>query len=317
MQELEFKILAYINDELNKKERIQVEQWVALSEANQRAFNEIEKIYLSAKVDTSNFHPNVDRAWETVARAIDQSKTSGKAMIYRIAAMITLVIGLGFVVFNYQNQENQHIAKTLDNEIKKIELADGSVVWLNENSIFTYPKQLAEDERVVALVGQAYFDIAKDPQRPFKILGEQTSVEVLGTSFDLISRANYSNVNVTSGRVAFGLVDDEDIHVILEKDNQATYSSNTLVKNERINENASSWMTKNFIFKSSPLSVVAKTLSQHFDVKIKVDDAIRDCLITSSFEDKELSEILETLEAIANIKKELKGKAIKLTGPGC
>ena len=259
----------------------------------------------------------MDRAWEAVAQAMDHSKTSGKAVLYRIAAMITLVIGLGFVVFQYQSQEDLHIAKTIDNEIIKIELADGSVVWLNENSVFTYPKQLAEDERIVSLVGQAYFEIAKDAKRPFKIIGEQTSVEVLGTSFDLISRANYSNVNVTSGRVAFGLIDNEEIQVVLEKGNQATYSSNTLVKNESINENASAWMTKDFVFKSSPLSVVVESLSQHFDVKIKVDDTIKNCLITSSFEDKELDEILETLEAIANIKNEMKGKTIKLTGPGC
>ena len=53
------------------------------------------------------------------------------------------------------------------------------------------------------------------------------------------------------------------------------------------------------------------------DVKIKADDTIKNCLITSSFENKELDEILSILEAIANIKNEKKGKIIRLTGPGC
>ncbi|SMD37923.1 FecR family protein [Reichenbachiella faecimaris] len=317
MQELEFKILAYIKGELSENEQLQVEQWVAQSDANQQVFNEIEKIYLSSELNTSNFTPDVDSAWNTVISAIDQSNTSGKSMLYRIAVMITLVVGLGLIAFQYQNQDDLHVARTSDNEIKKIELADGTVVWLNENSVFSYPQKLSGDERVVELVGQAYFEVAKDPQRPFRILGEQTAVEVLGTSFDFISRTNYSNINVTSGIVAFELIDNDEIKVVLEKGTQATYKSNQLIKNEGFDENASSWMTKDFVFKSSPLSVVVEKLSQHFDVKIKVDDAIKNCLITSSFENKELDEILDTLEAIANIKNEKKGKTIKLTGPGC
>ncbi|MEO9804866.1 MAG: FecR domain-containing protein [Reichenbachiella sp.] len=317
MQELEFKILAYLKGELNKNEQHQVEQWVAASDANRQTFDDFEKIYKSSEINLDHFNPDVDRAWQVVTDAIDHSKKSSRIMLYRLAAMITLVIGLGFIVFQYQSTSDQHVATTSDNEIKKIELADGSVVWLNENSVFTYPKEMDEDERLVSLVGQAYFDIARNPERPFKISGQKTMVEVLGTSFNLISESNYSNVNVTSGRVAFALTDNEEIRVVLEKGSQATFEQNRLVKNDSFNENASSWMTKDFVFKSSPLSQVVEILSEHFDVKIKVDDAIKNCLITSAFEDKELDEILDTLEAIANIKNEKKGKTIKLTGPGC
>ncbi|WP_422362280.1 FecR family protein [Reichenbachiella sp.] len=317
MQELEFKVLAYLKGELNTKERQQVEQWVALSDANQRAFDEIEKIYLSSEISFSKFNPNVDRAWESVANAIQESKSSGQAILYRVAAAVTLIMGLGFIVFQYQNQTDQLVAKTAEDEVKKLELADGSIVWLNENSTFSYSEKMNEEERVVSLDGQAYFDVARDAERPFRIIGKKATVEVLGTSFDLVSKANYANVNVTSGRVAFGSSKDEEVKVILEKGNQATFSGKRLAKNDSFNDNASSWMTKDFVFKSSPLSQVVKTLGDHFEVKIKVDDAIKNCLITSSFEDKDLDEILSTLEAIANIKNERKGKTIKLTGPGC
>lgn len=317
MQELEFKIQAYLKDELDTNERQQVEQWVALSDANQRAFDEIEKIFLSSEISFTDFQPDVDRAWASVANAISESKSTGHAMLYRVAAIITLVIGLGFIVFQYQNQSEELVSSTSEGEIKKIELADGSIIWLNENSTFSYPQKMDDEERVVALKGQAYFDVAKDTERPFKIIGQKASVEVLGTSFDLISKANYANVNVTSGRVAFGSSSDDDVKVVLEKGSQATFKGNTLAKNDTFNDNASSWMTKDFVFKSSPLYEVVETLSDHFDVKIKVDDAIKNCLITSSFEDKELDEILNILEAIANIKNEKNGKTIKLTGPGC
>ncbi|MEP3390642.1 MAG: FecR domain-containing protein [Reichenbachiella sp.] len=314
---MEFKILAYLKGELNAKERQQVEQWVALSDANQRAFDEIEKIYLSSEISFTNFQPDVDRAWKSVANAIGESKSAGQNILYKVAAVITLIVGLGFIVFQYQNQSEQLIAKTTDGEIRKLELADGSIIWLNENSTFSYSKKMNEDQRVVSLDGQAYFDVAKDSERPFVILGEKATVEVLGTSFDLVSKATYANVNVTSGRVAFGSSSDEEVKVILEKGNQATFNGNKLAKNDSFNDNASSWMTKDFMFKSAPLSQVAETLSEHFNVKIKVDEAIKNCLITSSFEDKELDEILSTFEAIANIKNERNGKTIKLTGPGC
>ena len=231
--------------------------------------------------------------------------------------MITLVVGLGFAVYQFNFQQDLITAKTANDEIIRIELADGSVLWLNENSEFTYSKNMDDDERVVSLNGQAYFDIAKDPNRPFRIIGEKATVEVLGTSFDLISREKYANVNVTSGKVSFGMTENEEVSVVLEKGHQATVKENKLVKNDAFNENASSWMTKDFVFKSLPLSEVAETLSEYFDVKFKVDDTIKNCLITSSFEDKSLDEILSTLEAIASIKNEKKGKSIKLTGPGC
>ncbi|MDW3211123.1 MAG: FecR domain-containing protein [Reichenbachiella sp.] len=314
---MEFKILAYLKGELNAKERQQVEQWVALSDANQRAFDEIEKIYLSSEISFTNFQPDVDRAWKSVANAIGESKSGGQNILYKVAAVITLIVGLGFIVFQYQNQSEQLIANTTEGEIKKLELADGSIIWLNENSTFSYSKKMDQDKRVVRLDGQAYFDVAKDSERPFVILGEKATVEVLGTSFDLVSKATYANVNVTSGRVAFGSSSDEKVKVILEKGNQATFTGNKLAKNDSFNDNASSWMTKDFMFKSAPLSQVAETLSEHFNVKIKVDEAIKNCLITSSFEDKELDEILSTFEAIANIKNERNGKTIKLTGPGC
>lgn len=317
MQNLEFKILAYLSGELDEKESRQLEQWVASSDANQKAFSEAEKIYKAAELNTEKFEPNVDRAWDAIVNAIDQKKVSSKAVLYRLAAMITLAIGLGFSVLYMQNNTEQLVATTAENEIKKIELADGSVIWLNENSVFKYPKELSDGERIVSLSGQAYFDIAKDPQRPFRITGEKATVEVLGTSFDLVSKANYANVNVNSGLVAFALTNNDEVKIVLAKGDQATVEKNTLKKNESYDDNASSWMTKDFIFKSSPLSQVVETLSDHFNVKFKVDDTIKNCLITSAFENKELDEILETLQVIANIKHEKKGKTIRLTGPGC
>ncbi|MEO9967804.1 MAG: FecR domain-containing protein [Reichenbachiella sp.] len=314
---MEFNILAYLKGELDETERFQVEQWVALSKANKRAFDEIEKIYQASLIDTEYFQPDVDQAWDTVSDAINKKSSSSKTWLYRLAAMITLAIGLGFAVHELQFDSNLLVERTSNDETRKIELADGSVVWLNENSVFKFSKSFDEDERVVTLDGQAYFDIAKDPNRPFIISGEKTTVEVLGTSFNLISTAKYSNINVTSGRVAFALADDREIEVVLHKGTQATFEKNQLIKNESFNDNAASWMTKDFVFKSSPLSQVVNTLSEHFDVKIKVDDTIKNCLITSSFENKDLDEILATLEAIANIKNEKKGKVIRLSGPGC
>lgn len=316
MQELEFKLLAYLNEELEEKERLQVEQWVASSPANQKTFDEVSKIYESSALDPEKFNPDVDQAWNSVSDATSQSGVTKSNMIYRFAAMIALAIGFGLVAYQFQ-QADTLVAKTGDNETKMVELADGSVVWLNENSVFEYDADMASDERTVSLNGQAYFDVAKDPERPFVIVGAKTTVQVLGTSFNLISENNYSNLNVTSGKVAFALTADEDIKLVLEKGTQATFDNNKLVKNDTFNENANSWVTRDFVFRSSPLYKVAETLSEHFDVKIKIDETIKNCLITSSFEDKELDEILETLEVIANIKSQKKGKTIKLTGPGC
>src|SRR5690606_27540139 len=67
----------------------------------------------------------------------------------------------------------------------QLTLADGTRIWLNANSTLHYPSRFAGADREVAISGEAYFSVAKDAERPFKVVSEGQVVQVLGTEFNV------------------------------------------------------------------------------------------------------------------------------------
>ena len=86
----------------------------------------------------------------------------------------------------------------------ELELADGTHVWLNAESELTYPTRFPNDIREVKLKGEAYFDVAKNPEKPFRVLTNEIEVKVLGTSFNVSAYESerFTSVTLVGGSVA-------------------------------------------------------------------------------------------------------------------
>ena len=86
----------------------------------------------------------------------------------------------------------------------ELELADGTHVWLNAESELTYPTRFPNDIREVKLKGEAYFDVAKNPEKPFQVLTNEIEVKVLGTSFNVSAYESerFTSVTLVGGSVA-------------------------------------------------------------------------------------------------------------------
>ena len=80
-----------------------------------------------------------------------------------------------------------HVLTVPRGESFKVVLCDGTEVWLNANSNFVYPTAFIGDERIVTLEGEAYFKVAKDPERPFIVKTKTVQTRVLGTEFNIRS----------------------------------------------------------------------------------------------------------------------------------
>jgi len=321
MQHPELKLFEYLNETLSGIAAKKVKVWIEASDANKKLFDQIRYIHENSLIEESDFTLDVEAAWNTVS---DQTTHQPKqahvifSNIYKIAAAILLAIGLSYIgLVRYgEGQDYQSIA-TLNGQNITLTLADGTRVWLNENTEFEYPENFNDARRTVRLNGQAFFEVSRDENRPFRIEGEQSIVEVLGTSFDLISTAFSSKVNVVTGKVALYANKNAGSRLILIKGQQGSFQNNELKKEGELSVNAMTWRTGVFEFKSTPMADVAKALSTHFEVNIEIEEAIVDCLITSRFENKELEEILDVLYVIAKIKNTQSGEEIVLSGPGC
>jgi transmembrane sensor len=109
-----------------------------------------------------------------------------------------------------------------------IQLPDGSTVWLNASSDLTYGANFGKELREVNLTGEAFFDVAKDPERPFIIHTSVVDVKVLGTAFNVRSYPNDANTetSVIRGRVEVTVKNRENAKYYLKPNEKVIVANN-------------------------------------------------------------------------------------------
>ena len=279
---------------------------------------ELEKQWETSGSLKLSYKSNVEQSWKEFENL--KSPSTGKLVqlwpvLSRVAAVLVLCFGLGLY---FLNGEEPTIYTTTAQEVREIELPDGSQITLNGSSTLTVFKDFNEDERTVALHGEAFFDVARDESRPFIIESGEATTQVLGTSFNIRNSGAEGVVliNVVSGKVSFASSQDE---LILTKDMSAKYDSNNsslaLTSN---NSNELFWKTKKLKFNDTKLSEVVVTLEKHFKIKLSLQPtSLANCLFTGSFDDPKLEEVLEVMSISLNLTYENLNNTYILTGEGC
>ena len=163
------------------------------------------------KADTSQ------RIFNEVSNAIDQPAKKAKAVALqprrsffftrKVAAAVLLLMAVGWSIYQWSSPKMLHAATT-NGEIRKIDLPDGSIVTLNENSIIHYPTDWSKGEtRKVKLEGEAYFEIEKkvSTNAKFQVITKDLMVEVFGTVFNVNTRHKATKVYLEEGIVKVNL----------------------------------------------------------------------------------------------------------------
>lgn len=154
----------------------------------------------------------------------------------------------------------------------QLELADGTKVYVNSESRLRYPTQFSEDERIVLLEGEAYFDVSKDQNRPFIVKTQGVDVRVLGTEFNVSSYNDEDEICTTLVEGSVVVMDSKDQvkNVILKPGYQAVYAkSEKDLDSEKVNTDLyTSWKDGKFMFERSQLSDIMNKVSRWYDVKV-------------------------------------------------
>lgn len=196
---------------------------------------------------------------------------------YKIAAIGLLIVSFGLATYAYKAHLTMadRLAEVVENTVEKgqkarLVLPDGTKVWLNSYSQLTYNGAYNLNDRIVKLSGEAYFEVAKNKEKPFIVECDGVSVEALGTTFDV--KAYPSDPTMTTslieGRVK---VSDKKSGITLEPNQQLVYDkkANTfaVAQTENVNE-ADFWRKDILYFNATPLTDIAKTIERMYDVKI-------------------------------------------------
>jgi transmembrane sensor len=216
-----------------------------------------------------------------------------------VAAVLLLLIAGNWWL---QQRASRLETVTADIAVKDILLDDGSHVYLRKGSVLRYPRHFEAKKRRVELTGEAFFDIAKNPAKPFEITASSTTVTVLGTSFLVNTNNSGVEVMVKTGRVRFAPVQDTAAGATLEPGEKALYENNRVTKQKNTDINFNSWQTGKIDFINTPMQEVIHTLSSHYRVSINIrkedEKAIAASRVTTSYSNQPLDAVLKELELI-------------------
>jgi len=326
MQDWEL-IAKYIKGEATQQEQGQLELWLKANSDNAVLFEEIKASWQNtAKL---NQHIKIDKvkAWASIQEKIKEEQKvipiTRKAPAYnswilRVAAI--LIVGLFATWFFLKTGKPELIIVQTAKEAKTITLPDNSTIILNENSSLTYPKEFAANERNVSLEGEAFFEITKNPAKPFIIENKSFNVKVLGTSFNVLAyeKDTTAVVTVVTGTVSF--IDENDYSELLTVGDVGVLNKRKqrIQKSTNADLNFMAWKTKKLEFTNTTFNEVCVSLKKYFSIDINVKDkAILNCTFTGFFEDPKLDDVLKVLEKTLNIKAVVNQKNVEITGKGC
>jgi transmembrane sensor len=191
----------------------------------------------------------------------------------------------------------------------KITLPDGSKVWLNAASSLKYPVVFVGAERRVEITGEAYFEIAKDLNKPFKVQLNNMEVEVLGTHFNVNGYSDEEAIKTTllEGKVKV-LAAKEFKFLVPGQQAQLKSSGNISVTNDVSLEETVAWKDGNFQFENSDIKTVMRQLARWYEVDISYKGNINKHFIGSISRDVKLSQVLTMLQQTGEVKFKIEGK---------
>lgn len=322
------------------------ENWDLLSAYNTGEEPDIEKIWFKLQESIKN-----EKAGKLIS--FSHSKIDKKGLLpkrlfpyFAAASVIIFFIVSGFL-YNYFNElrpddnlaaygKNVIVEENKETPPKTISLEDGTKVTLSAKSVFYYPTHFINGKREVALRGTAFFDVAKNPEKPFFVYANNVVTKVLGTSFtiqtDLLTKE--VSVSVKTGRVqvfeknsasksTFNSKVLTSNGVIITANQKAVYSNKkndfqtTLVPEPLPLPNLKS-TEKLFEFNRASISLVLEKIQNAYGVEIVLEnDSFNNCTFSGELDEESLFEKLDIICTAINATYEVSGTKILIKGTGC
>ena len=277
-----------ITDYLLNKQKKEVKEMMDKRLENDEKSRKDFEAYLDVwekSADVKDFEKvNIDEDWNKVRSRMSFLPRSRKIPLrkygMRIAAIFILAIGLAYFLSQVLNKTKLYSPEYYEiasaEEIQEIELPDGSLVSLNKNGKLFRNSDFGKTNRDIILEGEAFFNVSRNEDLPFKIHTMNSTVEVLGTSFNVKSDTNLIVVSVITGKVAFYLNDDNESRLELNASNAGELNSQTrkLELQDSFDPNSIVWYTKEFVFKDTPFNEVCEVVAKYYNLNLRFDDEL-------------------------------------------
>lgn len=185
----------------------------------------------------------------------------------------------------------------------QITLSDGTKVWLNAQSSLTYPLSFEGEERVVSLVGEAYFEVAKDVKKPFKVQSKNHLILVTGTKFNVKAYADESMVAVTLAEGGVNVQKEQTVVSVKPGQQALSQIGNQYITCTDVDiENEIAWKNGYFIFDNQDITSVMNSLARWYNVEVSYVDQPTARKFSGTFsKSRSLDEVLSFLTTVGNL----------------
>ncbi len=289
--------------EMKNTERFTERDWEELASSlsgesgNQQ--NELDNQFMSEDSDDAdkqwkalrdmndNKEITVDAAWNKVYSRLNEtgSFVTGtrrnvifmRSTFMKVAAAALILLCLGAVIVYFNNtglfSKEILIATRSDEKNIRLDLPDGSTIYMNRNTEVIYRTKFSKQDRSVKLKGEAFFEITSDPDRPFIVDAGKAKVKVTGTSFNVITNNTDLAVEVFVNTGQVVLSDSSgNQNLVLDPGYIGTMDTNISGKKLNENPNYMSWKTGLLIYDGQKLEVVFKDLKRAYNMDIIADN---------------------------------------------
>ena len=319
----------YFSGEAGENQIAELSSWLRQSEENRDVFEDFRKAWHALGEDLVLESIDIDREWYelesrlSLGKKVEMGRRRTLRIVTRIAAAVLLVLTIGFLLRNIIFGADKTIEVLAQNQVIETTLPDGSTITLNQGSSLQYPKNIDQnDTRTVELEGEAHFQVAHNPEKPFIVSAGDMRVEVLGTSFYVNTNGPDGKVQVIliDGSVALYHKDTPGDRTILKPCEQAeaTPENKEISVNNTFEEYFMVWKTRSMSFENERLDRVISIVSKAYNIPITLSNpASGNCRLSVSFEDQTLESVLTVLESTLDLEIKKDGRGYIVNGEPC
>jgi len=318
IHDIEIQLINYFAGILTDDERLKIDQWRQESPENEDMFQELMNGWMAIPLLNEMEKFNSFEALKKVSTKLESyNQMNWINFIKRIAAVLIVPLLTYAIYISLQNfslkqlSEVKPIIQTVTAQeatVSHLTLNDGTQVWLHSGSTLQFPTRFTGEKREVKLTGEAYFEVVKNENQAFSLNVQDLNIEVLGTSFNVVSYDDeaISEVVLVSGKVKLFSTTENHIKDFgyMHPGQKAVYARKSQkVYSEDVNvDKYVAWREGKLIFRDDSMSEVVKRLSRWFNVDISIaDPEINDYIYTATFSDENLLQVLYLLKISAPI----------------